>query len=300
MKAAKIKSSVGPSQKGSKKKKAAIQEKKAKSPEKKLPARKVPQKAPSKKTSPALSKKSPKKPKSSPIAKLSYPKKAQTAPIKPLKNKATSKRKAGRVVSARKKPTPSGKIRYLLRSKTALEASVPAEIIHDDAPSKNVLRLLEKNNYLAVSKNYKVIGIIGPSNVLGYIKKGDISKATASDFVDTLCVCDMSKSLAYILRKMEEKRLDAIAVTRKEEYIGIITKKSILCHITRTFFRKGGQIGTNIDLFIDELQKGPSKIKDLEKKFEVDREQIEEWIEVLNNQNIMKVEVHFGKVKVAK
>jgi signal-transduction protein with cAMP-binding, CBS, and nucleotidyltransferase domain len=185
-------------------------------------------------------------------------------------------------------------------SKRVTEAASPAEIISDDTPCMDVMDLLEKYGVLLVSKKYEVVGMITDMSLIKNLTKKDFEKLTAADLLQTLETIDTSKSVKQAISDMEEKNVPALAVTSKSAIFGILTATDLIKFLAKwsksEIYPQEDIIETKIDEFLALVRQGPINIKDVEKALGVKQDQIENWIDVLENQNIMKIERRFGKL----
>jgi len=201
-------------------------------------------------------------------------------------------------------PCKSGQTCQVLTflSKKVTEVAAPAEIISDTTSGMDVLTLLEKYNVLLVSKKYEVVGIITDMSIVRNIMKMDIEKLTAGDLCQEVITIDSSKNVRQAIKDMDGKGATVLAVTNKSAIFGIITapdlRKFLAKRSKSEVYPQEGLIETKIDEFISLIRRGPIGLKEVEKAIGVNQDQIESWMEVLENQNIMKIEKHFGKLVI--
>lgn len=209
----------------------------------------------------------------------------------PAKGKAQAKKKE-------KKERIQEKI---LMSENVLDLSEPAEIINDDTKGREVLRLLEKNKILLVARKYEICGIITPLSMLKKVGMKEVEKMTADDIKEPVKTISAEKTLLECILSMESKNSDIIMVESKQSLVGIITAEKILEHLRKGFskesFHDEEMIETKIDEFVRLMKRGPISVKEVKSRLGVTQDQIEDWMEVLENQNVMKIEKHFGKLK---
>jgi predicted transcriptional regulator len=187
-------------------------------------------------------------------------------------------------------------------SRSVNDVAVPADIVGDDTPCLEVLRLLEKNDALLVSKKYEIVGVINDMSLVRNIIKKDLDKLTAGDLSDPLVTIDAAKNVRQAITLMDSQNAQALAVTSKSAVFGLITvqdlRKFLVKRSTGEVYSQDDIIETKIDEFIALLKRGPVSLKDAQKHLEVEEDQIEGWIEILEKQNIVKIEKRSGKLVI--
>lgn len=190
----------------------------------------------------------------------------------------------------------------ILKSEYVVNLAEPAEIINDDTKAREVMRLLEKNKVLLVARKYEICGFITPVSALKAILEKDLEKLTAYDMKGPVQAVAAEKRLIDCISLMASQGTDILTVESKKSLIGVITAEKILDYLRKGFtketFHEEEMIETKIDDFIRLLKRGPIKIKDAKSRLGASQDQIDEWIEILENQKVMKIEKHFGKLKV--
>ena len=100
----------------------------------------------------------------------------------------------------------------------------------------------------------------------------------------------------------DRHKSDCLAVMDRNRFLGVVTREKILNKIAKNLFSEktpvNEKIETNVDRLLDILKKGETSMKELEEKLDVKREQIEEWLKILENQKVIKIERHFGKIRL--
>jgi len=190
----------------------------------------------------------------------------------------------------------------VLRSEKLINYLEPAEIVDDCTSVREVLKLLEKTNCLLVSKKFAIIGVITPLSILKKVCDTDIQKMTADQLKEPIYSINADKTLLDCLTEMKSRNTGILVVENKYGGIRIVTSEKIIDFLRKRLLRESTEqaeiIETKIDEFLCLIRKGPISVNDVKKKLGVGPEQIEEWIQVLENQNIVKIERHFGRLKI--
>jgi predicted AAA+ superfamily ATPase len=125
---------------------------------------------------------------------------------------------------------------------------------------------------------------------------------------------------------MASKSTENLAVSNRDYIFGILTAEKIMDFLekggsvdspktndkiengdlpkagevakTEDITEAGDLIETKVDEFLALLKKGPVTINEAKTRFGVSEEQIENWISVLENQKIIRLEKHFGKLTI--
>lgn len=190
----------------------------------------------------------------------------------------------------------------ILNSTKLIELTQPVEVVILEESASETIKLMKKSGPLFVSKKSEIVGIITKLSLLKNIQNGDLKVLTAGDLSEPINAIDLEESLLHAVDLMNAKSTDFLAVTNKTNVFGIICSEKILDFLEKKLssevYGQGEIIETRIDEFIELLKKGPISISEVKKKLNASDEQIEEWITVLENQKIMRIERHFGNLVV--
>jgi predicted transcriptional regulator len=189
-----------------------------------------------------------------------------------------------------------------LMSSVVSDLAEPAEMISPDISAIEVIKLLEKNRPLLVSKKYEVTGMITPLSLLKYIPKGNLNSLTADDLKEPLAQIDAEKNISQAIELMDLSHHEYLALSSKDTIFGIITSLEIIKSLGKALsgdsYAPEEMIETKIDEFLNLLKKGPVSIIEAKSKLGVSEDQIEAWMAVLENQKIIRLEKHFGKITI--
>lgn len=190
----------------------------------------------------------------------------------------------------------------ILDSTKLIELTRPVEIVSPEGRASEIIKLLKKGTPVFVSRKSEIIGIITKPSFLKNIINGNFNVLTAGELMEPIIAIDLEKNLTEAISLMNLKSREVLAVINKKDVLGIITSEKILDFLEKKLssevYSQDEVIETKIDEFIELLRKGPISISEARKKLNASEEQIEEWIMVLENQKIMRIEKHFGNLVV--
>ena len=208
----------------------------------------------------------------------------------------------------------------LLNSTRAIDLAEPIEEIGSDERAEDAFTLVKRVSPIFVSKNGQVTGIITNFNILKKIRENGLEKMQAKDLMSPITSIDFEKSLSDAVDLMASKSIEHLAVSNRDYIFGILTSEKIMDFLekkvsietlksegkiengdlteTGEVTEAGDMIETKVDEFLALLKKGPITINEAKAKFGVSEEQIENWILVLENQKIIRLEKHFGKITI--
>lgn len=186
------------------------------------------------------------------------------------------------------------------------EVMKTAEVVDEKTGIEDIIKKFTEKKYkgLFVSEKNKITGIINLSNLLECIKKRkNTSKLKARDIIEKIIIINKNDSLSKAILIMNIHKSDCLAVLEGKRFLGVVTRERILNKIGKTLFSQktmveNEKIETNVDKLLDILRKRETNMKELEEKLDVDGEQIEEWLKILVKQKVIKIEKHFGKIKL--
>ncbi|RLJ02420.1 MAG: hypothetical protein DRP10_01325 [Candidatus Aenigmatarchaeota archaeon] len=197
------------------------------------------------------------------------------------------------------------KTKNILESIKVLEVMKEAEIIDEKTPVQEIIKKFLDKKYkgIFVSKKRRVVGIITLSDLLEVLReRKKISKLRAKDIMNKIISIKKEDNLSKAILIMNIHKLDCLAVIDRERFLGVITRERILNKIAKNLFSEktpvNKKIETNVDKLLKILKKGETNIKELKEKLDVDEEQIESWLKILEEQKVIKIERHFGKIKL--
>jgi predicted transcriptional regulator len=219
----------------------------------------------------------------------------------------------------------------ILDSTKAIDLTQPIEEIDFDDSAAAAFELIKKVSPIFVSKNGHVTGIITEFNILKKMREAALDSLQAKDLISPVASIDFEKNLSDAIDLMASKSTEYLAVSNRDYIFGILTAEKIMDflekkgsvdsiksegniengnlaenrELTKEGMVKTGKateagdlIETNVDEFLALLKKGPMTIAEAKDKFGVSEEQIENWISVLENQKIIRLEKHFGKITI--
>jgi len=185
------------------------------------------------------------------------------------------------------------------------EAMGEAEIVDEKTSAQEIIKKFLDKKYkgIFVSKKNKIVGLIKLSNLFEILgEEREISKLKAEDIMGEIISIDKQDNLSKAILIMKMHNSDCLAVMDGNRFLGVVTREKILNKIAKNLFSKktpvNEKIETNVDRLLDILKKGETSMKELEEKLDVDREQIEEWLKILENQKVIRIERHFGKIRL--
>ncbi|MCK4730056.1 MAG: CBS domain-containing protein [Candidatus Aenigmarchaeota archaeon] len=198
--------------------------------------------------------------------------------------------------------------RDVLDAVTVAEVMKKAEIMDIESPVVEVVRMFseKKCNGIFISKKGKVVGLIILPDILNVLrKKKKIAKLKAGDIIGNLICLAKGDSLSKAILSMHLHKSGCIAVMSHKEVVGVVTRSVILNKMARNIFSTedegviGNIIETKVDKLLDLLRKKETNMKELEERLNIDEEKIEEWLEILENHNLIKYKKSlFGKISV--
>lgn len=186
------------------------------------------------------------------------------------------------------------------------EVMKTAEVVDEKTGINEIVKKFLDKKYkgIFVSKNKEIIGLINLSNLLEAIReRKHTSKLKAMDIIEKIIVINKNDTLSKAILIMNIHKSDCLAVLDGKRFLGVVTRERILNKIAKNLFSektsiKNEKIETNVDKLLNILKKGETNIKELEEKLDIGGEQIEEWLKILEKQKVIKIEKHFGKIKL--
>jgi len=204
-----------------------------------------------------------------------------------------------------KKDNVERKEKNILNMIKVSEAMGEAEIVDEKTSAQEIIKKFLDKKYkgIFVSKKNKIVGLIKLSNLFEILgEEREISKLKAEDIMGEIISIDKQDNLSKAILIMKMHNSDCLAVMDGNRFLGVVTREKILNKIAKNLFSKktpvNEKIETNVDRLLDILKKGETSMKELEEKLDVDGEQIEEWLKILENQKVIKIERHFGKIRL--
>ena len=204
-----------------------------------------------------------------------------------------------------KKDNVERKEKNILNMIKVSEAMGEAEIVDEKTSAQEIIKKFLDKKYkgIFVSKKNKIVGLIKLSNLFEILgEEREISKLKAEDIMGKIISIDKQDNLSKAILIMKMHNSDCLAVMDGNRFLGVVTREKILNKIAKNLFSKktpvNEKIETNVDRLLDILKKGETSMKELEEKLDVDREQIEEWLKILENQKVIRIERHFGKIRL--
>ncbi len=204
-----------------------------------------------------------------------------------------------------KKDNVERKEKNILNMIKVSEVMGEAEIVDEKTSAQEIIKKFLDKKYkgIFVSKKNKIVGLIKLSNLFEILgEEREISKLKAEDIMGEIISIDKQDNLSKAILIMKMHNSDCLAVMDGNRFLGVVTRERILNKIAKNLFSKktpvNEKIETNVDRLLDILKKGETSMKELEEKLEVDGEQIEEWLKILENQKVIKIERHFGKIRL--
>jgi len=204
-----------------------------------------------------------------------------------------------------KKDNVERKEKNILNMIKVSEAMGEAEIVDEKTSAQEIIKKFLDKKYkgIFVSKKNKIVGLIKLSNLFEILgEEREISKLKAEDIMGEIISIDKQDNLSKAILIMKMHNSDCLAVMDGNRFLGVVTRERILNKIAKNLFSKktpvNEKIETNVDRLLDILKKGETSMKELEEKLDVDGEQIEEWLKILENQKVIKIERHFGKIRL--
>ncbi|MGC9310174.1 MAG: CBS domain-containing protein, partial [Candidatus Aenigmatarchaeota archaeon] len=223
------------------------------------------------------------------------------------KSYPVKKHPAGKSVHGTKLKAQKGKSRRAPPSRAILSESVlaivkPIDVLFEDEPLGHLMPLLEKNDCVYLSKKYNITGRVDLSGAIGALMRKDYEELKAEQIKMPIIAIDKSKTIRFAFDTMKKNNIGNVIVKNKDDIIGCVDIRDIFRYTSKklaaTGMHKGGVIETNIDLFIAMLKKGPTTYAEVQERFGIKKDQIDEWIDVLEKENIIKVEKRLGKLKI--
>ncbi len=211
------------------------------------------------------------------------------------------------VIPVKKKNTKRTE-REILNSVTVAEVMKKAEIMDIESPIVKVVRRFseKKCNGIFISKKGKVKGLIILPDILDVLrKKKKIAKLKAGDIMSEFIWVNKEDSLSKAILIMHLHNSGCVAVMNHKEVVGVVTRSGILNKMARNIFSTknegvvGNIIETKVDKLLDLLRKKETNMKELKEKLNLDEEKIEEWLEILEDHDLIKYKKSlFGKISV--
>ncbi len=196
----------------------------------------------------------------------------------------------------------------LLETITVAEVMKKAEIMDIESPVVEVVRRFseKKCEGIFISKKGKIMGLIILPDILEVLRrKKKIAKLKAGDIMGELIYMNKDGNLSKAILSMHMHKSNCVAVIDHKNVVGVVTRSRILSKLAKNIFvtEEEGVIGniieTKVDKLLDLLRKKETNMKELEEKLNLDEEKIEEWLEILEDHDLIKYKKSlFGKILV--
>ena len=197
----------------------------------------------------------------------------------------------------------------ILESITVGDIVEKPEIVDIHTSVEEVMEIMAEKNLseVLVSTKNEVVGVITLSNLLeSFRQRKNLAKLEAVSIMEKIMRINKNDTLSKAILVMNIHKIPGVAVFEKDHITGIVTKSGILRKLSKLIFTKGGSevsekpIETKVDQLIDLLEKEKEiSMKDLKRELGMDEESIEEWLRILEKQNVIEIQKSmFGKLKV--
>jgi CBS domain-containing protein len=181
------------------------------------------------------------------------------------------------------------------------------EIVDIHTSIDEVMEIMAEKNVpeVLVSMNEEIVGMITLSNLLGSLReRRHIVKLEALNIMEKVIKINKDDNLSKAILIMNVHNVPAVVVYKKDKMLGIVTKNGILNKLSKIIFTRREEklnnvIETKVDQLLDLLHQGEISMQKLKKSLGIDEEKIEEWLNILEKQGMIKIERSpFGKIKV--
>ena len=181
------------------------------------------------------------------------------------------------------------------------------EIVDIHTPVEKVMEIMAEKNLqeILVAAGDEIVGMITLSNLLESLReRGHVINLEAINIMKSVVRIDKEDNLSKAILIMNIHNVPAVVVYEKNKMLGIVTRNGILNKLSKIIFTKREEkvdnvIETKVDQLLELLHEKETSINKLKKKLGVDEEKIEEWLNILEKQGVIKIErLAFGKIRV--
>jgi len=181
------------------------------------------------------------------------------------------------------------------------------EIVNIHTPVEKVMEIMAEKNLqeILVAAGDEIVGMITLSNLLESLReRGHVINLEAINIMKSVVRIDKEDNLSKAILIMNIHNVPAVVVYEKNKMLGIVTRNGILNKLSKIIFTKREEkvdnvIETKVDQLLELLHEKETSINKLKKKLGVDEEKIEEWLNILEKQGVIKIErLAFGKIRV--
>jgi len=181
------------------------------------------------------------------------------------------------------------------------------EIVNIHTPVEKVMEIMAEKNLqeILVAARDEIVGMITLSNLLESLReRGHVINLEAINIMKSVVRIDKEDNLSKAILIMNIHNVPAVVVYEKNKMLGIVTRNGILNKLSKIIFTKREEkvdnvIETKVDQLLELLHEKETSINKLKKKLGVDEEKIEEWLNILEKQGVIKIErLAFGKIRV--
>jgi len=181
------------------------------------------------------------------------------------------------------------------------------EIVNIHTPVEKVMEIMAEKNLqeILVGARDEIVGMITLSNLLESLReRGHVINLEAINIMKSVVRIDKEDNLSKAILIMNIHNVPAVVVYEKNKMLGIVTRNGILNKLSKIIFTKREEkvdnvIETKVDQLLELLHEKETSINKLKKKLGVDEEKIEEWLNILEKQGVIKIErLAFGKIRV--
>ena len=181
------------------------------------------------------------------------------------------------------------------------------EIVDIHTSVEKVMEIMAEKNLqeILVAARDEIVGMITLSNLLESLReRGHAINLEAINIMKSVVRIDKEDNLSKAILIMNIHNVPAVVVYEKNKMLGIVTRNGILNKLSKIIFTKREEkvdnvIETKVDQLLELLHEKETSINKLKKKLGVDEEKIEEWLNILEKQGVIKIErLAFGKIRV--
>ncbi|MCD6403330.1 MAG: CBS domain-containing protein [Candidatus Aenigmarchaeota archaeon] len=182
--------------------------------------------------------------------------------------------------------------------------------VKEDDTLKDVVELFARHKISGapVVKGRKVVGVISESDIVRVIGKDNVFDIHDIELLEKTkvkkvmnkkpIVVNENDSLEYAITLMTKKDVNRLPVVNKKgELVGIVARADVVRGMLEILFVAAMQRGTfgmvmetEIDRILDLVKDKPMRINKIAKKLKKPEEQVEEWVKILEEHGLVKVE----------
>jgi len=221
-----------------------------------------------------------------------------TERLEELDRKISEKEEARKYANFKENILESIKVGDIVEKPVIVDIHTPVEKVMEIMAKKNLQEIL-------VTMHDEVVGMITLSNLLETLReRRHIIKLEALNIMKNIVKIDKEDNLSKAILIMKIHNVPGVVVYERGKVLGIVTKNGILNKLSKIIFTKREEtlnnvVETKVDQLLDLLHQKEISMQKLKKGLGVSEEKIDEWLNILEKQGIIKIKrLAFGKIKV--